>query len=150
MRTYSLGRPKAGPWRGGEIDVRLPEESLLSERVWIALVRVIDTVIDESNRRFGSFAAHATLHRLCLDIRREYPDFPEPDVILNVPVPTGEQGSTAMTDPAERASAALRRELQALQDETDAPERNVALLSALAQFYCDATLILVSRPDETR
>ena len=39
----------------------------------------------------GSFAG------LFLDIRRVYPNFPEPDAILDASVPTGEQVSTTLT-----------------------------------------------------
>ena len=79
-----------------------------------------------------------------------YPDFPEPNAILDASVPTVEQVSTALTDPSEQWLTAFHRELRTLLDETDTPERDVALLSALAQLYCDATVVLITQQIKDR
>lgn len=122
----------------------------MSDRVQAALVNVTDAVIDQIGRRGGSFAARATVRRLCLDIRREYPDFPEPDAILDAQVPAMEQVTPGLPVPVERWSTVFRGELQTLLSETGTPERNAALLSALAQLHCDATVILIARPNEVQ
>ena len=74
-----------------------------------------------------------------------YADFPEAVTILDASDPG------ALTDQSERSLVAFRRELQTILDDTDAPDpNNVALLSALAQLYFDATVVLIARPIEDR
>ena len=128
-----------------EMHVQLHDERPLSDRIHAALVHVTDTVIDEISKHGRPFAARGILRRLCLAIRRVYPDFPEADTILDASDPG------ALTDQSERSLVAFRRELQTILDDTDAPDpNNVALLSALAQLYFDATVVLIARPIEDR
>ena len=80
-----------------EMHIRLRDESRLSDRVNAALVHLTNTVIDVVSKRGGPLAARGILRRLFLDIRRVYPNFPEPDAIFDASVPTGEQVSTSLT-----------------------------------------------------
>ena len=79
-----------------EIHVRSHDERQLLDRMHAALVHVTDTVIEESNKTGRPLAARGILRRLCLDIRRVYPDFPEADDILDTSAHSGEQGPTVL------------------------------------------------------
>ena len=79
-----------------EMHIRLRDESRLSDRVNAALVHLTNTVIDVVSKRGAPLAARGILRRLCLDIPRVYPNFSEPNAILDASVPTGEQVSTSL------------------------------------------------------
>ena len=130
-----------------EAHLRLRDERPLSDAIHAALLHVTDTIIGDSDKPIRPLAVRGILLRLCLVIRRVYPDFPEADAILDTSARAGEQGSTVFPDFSERLSMAFRRELERMLDYTDAPgERVVALLSMLAQIYLDATVVLITHP----
>lgn len=128
----------------------LRDERPISNRIKTALVHLTNSIINGVRKHRGIVATRGTIRRLCLDIRRTYPDFPEPDDILNALVPTGDQTLIVSAESSDPWSISFQRELQTLLEEVDSPERNIALLSSLAQLHCGATIILITQQTDDR
>ncbi len=127
-----------------DMRLRLHDEGRLSDQVKFALLRLTSTTVDDALERRGSFAARGILRRMCLDIRQVHRDFPTWEAILDNSMRMGQQVTSVSPD---QWSGIFHRELQTRLEATDAPEDNVHLLGALAQLYCDSTVILVSQTD---
>lgn len=131
-----------------EVRIKLRDGGRLSDQVKAALLHLTSTIIDDVVERRSSFTARGILRRLCVDIRQVYRDFPTSDAILANSIRTGQQVSTLSPDSPDHWPGIFRRELQMQLEATDTPERNVHLLGALAQLYCDSTVFLVSQSDK--
>ena len=128
----------------------LHDEYPMSNRIKIALINLTNSIIGGATKHHGQIFTRGTIRRLCLDVRRVYPDFPEPDTIFNAPVPTGEQALVTSAGSPDRWSISFQRELRTLLEETGSPEHNAALLGSLAQLHCGATVILVAQQTDHR
>ena len=122
---------------------RLRDERPMSARVHRAIVDVTDAVIKANREYRDVFAALQIIRQLCLDVRRLYPVFPDPNDILNTLARVDDIRTAMPTDALEQAHVQFRRELESVLERSETPEHNITLLSVLARLYCDATVLLV-------